>query len=259
MSAPNGTTEAPLKLGWVEGPEDPRTLKLANYAGPAAFDAAPAAADYMSKVTKWPILGNNRYGCCVLVSTAHLVQGWTTYASTPVLIPERDVLAAYSAITGFDPRTGRNDNGTNSLDAMNYWRKRGIGGRKIAAYVQIDHKNPVEMKTALHLFGGIYVAAQLPQSADTQFRQRKPWTVVRAGGARGSWGGHAIRMGAYDADGITVSTWGRKQRATWDWWAKYGSEAFAVISADQLNPQGQSPLGFAMDKLREDLANITRL
>ncbi len=259
MSAPNGTTEAPLKLGWVEGPEDPRTLKLATYAAPAAFAAAPPAADYMSKVTKWPMLGNNRYGCCVLVTTAHLIQGWTTYAAEPVLIPEREVLAAYSAITGFDPRTGRNDNGTNSLQAMRYWRNRGVGGRKIAAYVQIDHTNPTELKTALHLFGGVYAAAQLPTSADTQFRQRKPWTVVRAGGSRGSLGGHAIRMGGYDADGMVVSTWGRVQRATWQWWAKYGAEAWAVISADQLNPSGQSPLGFDMARLREDLANITRL
>lgn len=259
MSAPNDTAEVPMRLGWVKGPDDPRTLKLATYTT-ADLPEAPPTSDYMTKILKWPILGNDRYGDCVLVATAHLTQGWTTYASEPVLIPEKDVLAAYSAITGFDPRTGRNDNGTNSLDALSFWRKRGIGGRKIAAYVQLDHRNPAEVKTALHLFSGVYIAAQLPLAADTQFRQRKPWTpTAGANGKVGSWGGHALRLGSYDADGITVSTWGRAQKASWAWWAKYGAESFAVLSTDQLNSAGLSLLGFDLAGLRNDLANITKL
>lgn len=251
--------DTPRRLGWVHGPDDHRTLKLANYATPD-LPAPPAAVDYISKVTKWPVLGNDRYGDCVLVTCGHLEQGWTTYAGgTPFVPTTTQILAAYAAVTGFDPRTGRNDNGTVSLDALNYWRKTGIAGRKIAAFVKLDRHNVVEMKTALHLFSGVFLAAQLPTSADTQFSQRKPWTVVRAGGGVGSWGGHAIRMGAYDTDGITVSTWGRAQHATWDWWAKYGAEAWAVLSADQLDGTGLSDEGLDLAKLRDDLANIPKL
>ncbi len=235
------------------------TLKLATYTTPD-LPAPPEALDYMSQVATWPMYANNRYGCCVFVTTGHMTKAWTTYGGVAPFAPTtRQILAAYSAVTGFDPATGRNDNGTVSLDALNFWRRRGIAGRKIAAFVKLDHRNPVELKTALHLFSGVYLAADLPISASTQFDRRQPWTVARAGGARGSWGGHAVRMGGYDADWIAVSTWGRVQRASWQWWAKYGAEAFAVLSPDMLNGTGLSDEGLDLAKLRDDLANIPRL
>lgn len=259
MSTDTTTGPGRPRLGWKPGPEDPRTLKLAAYTTPD-LPAPPDAVDYMSRIAKWPMHANDRYSCCVLVTTAHMMQAWTTYAGVAPFTPStRQVLAAYSAVTGFDPNTGRNDNGTVSLDALNFWRRRGIAGRKIAAFVRLDHRNPVELKTALGLFNGVYLAAQLPTSADTQFSQRKPWTVVRAGGARGSWGGHAFRMGAYDEQYIEGSTWGRRQKATWQWWARYGAEAWGILSADMLDGHGLSDEGLDLAKLRDDLANIPRL
>lgn len=246
------------KLGWKPGPEDPRTLKLARYA--VDLPTPPDTVDYMSRITRWPVLGNDRFGDCVFVTTGHMMKAWTTYAGGPVFTPTTtQILAAYSAVTGFNPRTGAGDNGTVSLDALNFWRKRGIAGRKIAAFVRLDHRNLTEVKTALHLFSGVFLAAQLPISASTQFDQRKPWTVVRAGGAKGSWGGHAFRLGAYNADWFGGSTWGRVQWFSPEWWIKYGAEAWAVLSTDQLDGGGLSDEGFNLDQLREDLANIPKL
>lgn len=251
--------ETPRQLGWVKGPEDHRTLRLAAYTAPD-LPAPPASLDYMSKIKQWPVLGNDRFGDCVFVTCGHMEQAWTTYAGVAPFTPTTtQILSAYSAVTGFDPRTGRNDNGTVSLDALRYWQKTGIAGHKIAAYVRLDHRNPTEMKAALNLLSGVFLAAQLPTSADTQFSRRQPWTVVRAGGTRGSWGGHAIRMGAYDEQYLEVSTWGRRQKATWDWWAKYGAEAWAVLSLDLFDSSGLSDEGFDLTKLRDDLANIPKL
>lgn len=255
------TSGAPRpQLGWKPGPADHRTLRLAAYATPD-LPAPPDTVDYMSRVAKWPVLGNDRYGDCVFVTCGHLMQAWNVYAgaATPFVPTTTQILAAYAAVTGFNPRTGAGDNGTNSLDALNHWRKYGVAGRKIAAFVKLDHRNPAELKTALHLFSGVFLAAELPMSASTQFDRRQPWTVVRAGGARGSLGGHAVRMGAYDNTHIELSTWGRIQKATWQWWKSYGAEAWGVLSPDQLNGQGLSDEGLDMTKLRDDLANIPRL
>ncbi len=258
MSHPDDETFTP-KLGWQPGPPDPRTLKLETYTTPD-LPAPPDTVDWMRKVDTWPMLGNNRMGNCVWVSTAHLVQGWTAYAAgTPVLIPESEVVAAYSRVTGYDPATGAHDNGTRSLDALNYWRKTGVGGRKIVAYVKVDHRNDDSVKSAINLFGGVYIAAQLPRAAQTQFRDRKTWTPTGgASGRRGSWGGHAMHLGGYGKTGVVVSTWGRTQRATWNWWDTYVSECFAVVSADFLDrASGVNPLGFNLDAMLADLKKIT--
>ncbi len=246
------------KLGWKPGPSDPRTLRLENYTTPD-LPAPPERVDWMGKVDRWPLLGNDRMGNCVWVSTAHLVQGWTTYASgTPILIPERDVVDAYSRVTGYDPATGANDNGTRSLDALNYWRKTGVGGRRIVAYVKVDHRNDDQIKAAINLFGGIYIAAQLPLAAQAQFRARKTWTPTSGrNGRRGSWGGHAMHLGQYGKTGVVVSTWGRTQRASWSWWDSYISEAFAVVSTDWLDRLGgRSPQGLDLDQLLADLRKV---
>jgi hypothetical protein len=250
------TTDLPVKLGWKKGPDDPRTARMSRYLT-AALPAPPAAVDWMSQVTAWPMDGNDRIGDCVFAACAHLVQAWTTYANTPVIIPEDVVVGAYAKVTGYDPRTGAGDNGTISLDALNFWRRRGIGPSKITAYVAVDHTNHHAVKTAINLFGGIFLAAELPRTAATQFDRHRTWTVSRAAaGRRGSWGGHAIHCGAYDEDSLTVSTWGRAQRMTWGFLDTYGAEAYAVVSPAWLGPTGISPVGFDLGALIHDLTQI---
>ncbi len=249
----------PVHLGWQPGPADPKTLRLETYTTPD-LPAPPASADWSKKVTRWPILGNDRISDCVFVSCAHLVQGWTTYAAgTETLIPQQDVVSAYAKVTGYDPATGRGDNGTRTLDALNYWRRTGIGGRRIVAYARVDHRNDEAVRSALHLFGGLYIAAQLPRAAQTQLSQGKTWTPTGGPtGRRGSWGGHAMRMGTYGRTGFTVSTWGRVQKANWTWWDTYVAEAFAIVSADWLDRLGgTNPVGFDLDAMLTDLRRIT--
>lgn len=255
----DNSTAAPMRLGWAEGPDDPRTLRLSTYTTPD-MPPPPTATNWLKRVSDWPMLANDRIGDCVPVACAHLIQAWTRYAcNTEIRIPEPDVINAYSAISGYNPTTGANDYGCRSLDALNFWRRAGIGGRRVVAYVQLDHTDPVELMTAVHLFGGVYVAAQLPIAADTQFRARQTWSVTRdAAGRRGSWGGHAMHLGAYGSTGLSLTTWGRVQRATWAWWGRYGAEAFAVVSSDWLDRLGgRNPLGFDLDQMLADLRRIT--
>lgn len=251
-------TTMPFQLGWRRVPTDHRNLRLASYTTGAPA-AAPASADWMSKDKTWPVLGNDRIGDCVFVAMAHLVQSWTMYAAgAEVLIPQQQVVGAYSAVTGYNPATGANDNGAVSTQALNYWRKTGIGGHKIAAYLQVDHRNENEVRAAASLFGGLFIAASMPLSAGDQFEAYKTWTPGRgARGRAGSWGGHALHMGRYDPTGLTVSTWGRAQRATWAWFDAYVDEAYAVVSPDFLAAAGgMNPLGFDLGRMLSDITTL---
>jgi hypothetical protein len=248
----------PGRLGWTPAPPDPRTLRLEAYTT-ADLPPAPKAASWMRRVGQWPMLGNDRIGDCVLVTCAHLVQGWTAYAGTEYRMPEPDVVGAYAAITGYNPATGAGDDGTRSLDALNFWRRTGIGGHQITAYVQVNPHDLDAVKAGMYLFGGLFVAVDMPRAAATQFRQRKTWTTVPGGdGVRGSWGGHAMHAGSYGTTGVTFSTWGRTQRASWHWWNTYVAETYAIVSPDWLDQAaGRSPTGFDLNGLLADLHRIT--
>lgn len=250
-----------MKLGKLAPRHDPRTLQFDNYRG-AALPAPPMVADWASKMTKpWGMMRNDRAGCCTCSAAGHMIQAWTVNASALTTISDDAVIAAYSAVSGYDPRTGANDRGAVMLDVLNYWRKTGIGGRKIAAYVKVNAKNHLQVMEAAYLFGGVYVGVALPLTAQDQINAGKPWDVPAGGakgrGAPGSWGGHAISEVIYSAAGLEVVTWGKRQPMTWAFWDAYVDETYGVLSADWIGAAGQAPNGFDLAALTADLAAIT--
>ena len=102
----------------------------------------------------------------------------------------------------------------------------------------------------------------LPISAQTQ----QVWSVPPGGptgdGKPGSWGGHAVPVMGYDSHGLTVITWGAPKVMTWQFWAAYCDEAYAVLSMDFLkadpnNPNDPvSPNGFDLAALQADLKAV---
>lgn len=248
---------ADLNLGWVKAPRDPRNLTFAQFTTPE-LPAPPPKVNWMSRVPGWPLYGNNRIGNCEVCACAHAVQAFTAYgAGREVIIPEPDVIAAYSAITGYNPATGQPDPGITSLDMLGHWRKNGVGGHRITAYVEVDVRDRDEVKSALSVGGALLVGADMPLSAGDQFKASRKWTVQRGTrGRAGSWGGHALHIGAYGGRGLTCTTWGTTQELTWGWWDRYVVEAFVPISTEWFNQAGQSPTGLDINALLADLQRI---
>jgi len=56
---------------------------------------------------------------------------------------------------------------------------------------------------------------------------------------------------------ITCITWGKPKKMTWAWFAKYCSEAYALVSKDWLEVSGVSPSGFDLATLEGDLKLVT--
>lgn len=235
------------KLGKGPVKTDPRTFKLARYLTDEL--APPPSKLDPPGIAEWPMFGNDSYGDCVLAGAGHEEQV-VTFDAGKMLVPSlADVLHAYTAVTGFNPDDPSTDRGTVVLDALNWRRKVGLGGRKIAAFAQIDPQSKTEFKQSIALFRIVGLGVALPASAQRQ----EVWDVARGPDAEpGSWGGHYVPAIAYDAKHVVVVTWGALKLMTWRFLAHYCDEAYAILSPDLLNA-GKSPDGFDLATLNHDL------
>jgi hypothetical protein len=250
-----------LKLGKQAARYDPRTLMMASYTT-AALPTPPDAYDLTTKMQgPWGMMENDELGDCTCAAAGHLIMEWTANAQAAMVTPtDQQIVDAYSAITGYNPATGANDNGAVELDVLNYWRQQGIAGRKITAFVGLEPANHMHVMDSVFIFGGCYIGLQLPRSAQAQTQNHQPWSVPSQGttgdGAPGSWGGHAVPVVAYDARGVTVVTWGLLQLMTWTFWEAYCEEAYAILSPDYLTAGQTNPQGFDLQQLQSDLAGL---
>lgn len=241
-----------LKLGKLPRVIDPRTLKLASYMDPKALPPVPDVVDYTTGVTDWPMYANDRAGDCTCAAAGHMIEVWSLQGSGAVHeITDTDVLTAYHH---FSPPPA--DNGANELDVLNYWLRTGIGGDKIQAFVEVGVAGRTMVKTACYLFGGLYIGVALPLSAQAQVGGL--WDVTSGPDAQaGSWGGHAINIVGFDADGLTCITWGQPQKMTWGWWDAYVDECYAILSDYYSAFDAKSDAqGFNTAQLRADLAQL---
>jgi hypothetical protein len=249
-----------LKLGKQPARHDPRTLLLASYLTPA-LPVPPASFDVGTKVHTWGMMDNDQIGDCTCAAAGHLLMEWTANAKSKMFTPsDKQIVAAYSAITGYNPSTGANDNGAVEIDVLNYWRQSGIAAHKISAYVALEPGNHTHIMDSVYIFGGCYIGLQLPISAQAQTQNNQPWSVPPQGttgdGQPGSWGGHAVPVVAYDERTLTVVTWGALQTMTWGFWEAYCEEAYALLSPDYLTGKQVSPEGFNLQQLQADLADL---
>jgi hypothetical protein len=259
----------PKKLG-KRGPRiDTRTLKLSKYLTPK-LPPPPVRMGYVDKVQSWPMFLNDTLGDCVIAAAGHMIQQWTTYASSgaPVILSDQEILLGYERVGGYVPGDPSTDNGCDMLTALNYWKKIGFGGHKIGAYVSVDYTNRTEVKTAMWLFGNVYIGVALPASAQdpTQTGKYPCWQVPKYGptqdGSPGTWGGHAIPAVGYSDDktdpGTEVITWGSVYDMTWNFLDAYCDEMWAVLSPDWVSKvSAKAPNGFKVKSLQDDLMAVS--
>jgi len=247
------------KLGKLPRRDDDRTLRLATYLTPAA-PTPPPAVDYGAAVVDWGMLGNDRVGDCALAGQAHADMLWAANAEHVQLpITTAMVLRAYTAVTGYDPGAdgpGGNptDRGTVLLDALNYWRKRGIDRQTIKAFVEVDTRSVEHAKLAIDLFGCLYVGVELPDAVLPRGPGALPdWTVTPDGSrdrAPDPHNGHCVVYAGYDAAGPTVVTWGTTVKASWEFHEAYCDELYAMLSPAWLR---HDPPGIDVATLTADL------
>ena len=248
------TTIAAQKLGKLPVRVDVRTLALARYVDTSRLPAPPASFDETAHVSEWPMYANDTIGDCTCAAAGHMIEAWTAAASGHATeITQKAVLKAFDAVKSVDPATG--EAGAVELDVLNYWRKTGIGGHKIGAFARVSLSDSTLVRAGAFLFGGLYLGLALPITAQRQ--EVWDWTgSLHGDAAPNSWGGHAVDVVAYDADTLTVVTWGALKQMTWSFFDRYCDEAYAIISNDYL-AHGEAPSGFNLTELKEDLGLVT--
>ena len=244
------------KLGKHPPVSDKRTLRFGKYMTPA-LPSAPASVDYGARVASWPMYANDQYGDCTCAAAGHMIQNWTANANGEVTPSTPAVVAFYEHFVGNPPPP---DAGCNMLQVLNYWRMAGLADDKITAYAALELTNQTEAMTALYLFGSVYIGVALPDFAVEGDMLTVPW-VVPPGGAVGKaapnpHNGHCIPAVAYDADTLTVVTWGESKTMSWEFYNAYADEAFAVLSQDFIEKTGTNLNGFDLAALEADLKDL---
>ena len=245
------------KLGKHPPVIDKRTLRFGNYLT-AALPVPPASVNYGQKVPTWPMYDNDKYGDCTCAAAGHLVQNWTANAGTEVTPPGSSVLTFYEHFVGTPPPP---DEGCDMLSVLKYWRSAGLNAHKVKAFAALELKNTMQAQNAVYLTGGIYIGVALPNFTTTGDMMTTPW-VVPSGGPVGDAepnpaNGHCIPAVAYDAQGLTVVTWGETKLMSWGFYEADADEAFAVVSEDFINSRtGKAPSGFELAAMLKDLQQL---
>jgi hypothetical protein len=249
------------KLGKKAKKEDPRTFKLANFLKAPALPPVPEEVHWGQFVLDIGMMRNDEIGLCVVAGKAHQIQSWTASKGTLWRPTDQQIVDTYvtlSALDGtpYDPVTGANDDGLAILDALNYWRTQGLWGHKIGAFAEVDAHNPIEVRTAIALFGGVTVGVGLPVSAQDQEYWQVDDLTLSGDAEKYSWGGHDMYVSGYDKAAYKFWTWGASQLASVPWWDAYVDECYVCLSDDWVTGTAPAPNGFDLPKLQAALAAL---
>jgi hypothetical protein len=95
----------------------------------------------------------------------------------------------------------------------------------------------------------VYLGFQVQQNCIEDFNAGKPWTpgpLLQEG--------HAVYAVGYDADTVTVLTWGSTQKGTWGWWDECVDEAYAILPPEAKSADFAP--GFNIAQLQADLNDV---
>ncbi len=251
-----------LQLGRKPARHDRRTMRGALVMSKHLTSLAPPPAvsnDYVAAVdavTKgnWGMMGNDTLGDCTMADGAHQIMLHTANSSSAIVIPaEADVVAAYSAATGYNPADPNTDQGGVEADICAFMQTTGICGHKSDGWGNIEPSNLDHVRWAVQLFGACRIGVNLPQEAMDATDAKEPWDI---GGNTTILGGHDVPIVKYDSSYFYVVTWGKLQAVTPAFIAAYCDEAHAEVYADWISAAGVSPSGFNLSLLLADLAEV---
>jgi len=229
-------------LGKKPARHDPQTYRLGG-ALRAHLITPPPSADWAPGVT-WPVWCNDTIGCCTQVSVASAIRTWTGVAQAPVLLSDAQVIANYSAESGYIPGQAATDQGGVEIDVLNRWVKDGYarpgqpGRDYLTAYGTVDPHDRTGIMRAIASLGGVYIGVQIPNYI---MQSGGNW-VINESGDQTIAGGHALWLHGYDADWLHFNTWGERRQMSWDWFEVFCDEAYGLVSRQNwLGTTGFSP------------------
>lgn len=174
---------------------------------------------FYGRYLDYPMFLNDKLGDCTIAGYAHLAQTQYDEIGKTFITSDKEVKQTY-----FDITDGQ-DSGCVEYQVLELARSQGLLGDQISTYapVRVD----VDMlKQALFLGGGLYLGVNLPQSAEQEFADNKPWEVISNSPIIG---GHCVIATGYNPVVCSIVTWGKVVSASWDWITHYTEEAWVIL------------------------------
>ncbi len=206
----------------------------------------------------YPMALNDQLGDCTIAGKVHLDEIVANLLGQPYTYPGDDaVKAAYFGLTGGP------DSGLELSTVIKAWSSpAGLLGTKLAGAATIDVKDEDLMAEALFNFGALYVAVNLPESAENQFNADLPWTL---GGNEQPEGGHCVVLNAAQSlttSGRTVGdfgvvTWGAETACTDNWWRDFAAEAWVLIPESLVQAGRDAVQALDLAEMRSDVAQLS--
>jgi hypothetical protein len=194
----------------------------------AGVPAHPSSVDYLSKITSWNMLGNNKYGDCVSVAIANTRKVITAALGDAPYEPTLDhVLSFYKTE---NPNFPNQDDGMDEQTALEEMVKNGdkyFDGVKLLAFAKVNVSNPQELDAAVDIFGPNLLGIMVTYANEDQFAAGQPWDYDAMSSTAG---GHATVEGGYDESKKTgkMETWAKVVNYT-DKFRQYQLEEFWIM------------------------------
>jgi len=253
-----------FRLGRTARTYDPRVPHMsALLAGKPALPPPPATVDNTKGMpADLGMMLNDTLGDCTCAAVYHAIQVWTFNSSGGKNMdtePDSDVEKLYELACGYNPKTPGEGPGGNEQHVLKYLLQHGApcgpsGStcNKIAAFVEVDPRNTDDVKRAIWNCGVAYIGFAVPASLMPPGQEPpKVWKVDPNNTQM--VGGHAVVLAGYDASGARVISWGSYYTMTWDFFAKYVDEVYAIADPDWADATGKTPGGLSMQQLEEQM------
>lgn len=221
-------TNAPeYRLGKAPVKVDPRTIRLESILS-STLPPPPVSVDNSVKWSNLGILGNDKYGCCVMAGWANLLDLIANYYGGTFTCTSQEVVAQYLALTG-----GK-DTGLVELDFLKWAMKNAWKGQEVLAFASVASHDMTLMAQAISIAGAVFRGVELPTTAQAQVGKLWDFLPGVAGNQPGSWGGHCTIGVGYDQGTQRTKdlTWAIVQPATYAFWQAYQSESYAIITSE---------------------------
>lgn len=186
----------------------------------------------------WLMLGNGPdntvfpgfQGCgdCAWADPAHAEMEAARNAGRPVpAFSGKTIVEQYSEYSGYNPRTGENDNGSQISDVIQWRQTKGLRDDhgnvyKIGQAVELDPGNIQELWEAAYLFECVTIGVVLCTAQMDQFDAHGPWDYVHGSPQEG---GHDVPV--VGSSGLV--TWAERHGYTRAFYEHQNDEAVAYV------------------------------
>ena len=252
-----------FKLGRAPRSYDPRVPHMSALMAGKNLTPPPAEVDNTKGMpADLGMLLNDNLGDSTCAAVYHAIQVWTFNATKGAMMdtePDSDVELLYEFACGYNPKIPGEGPGGTVQQVLKYLLKNGFptgtDGKttlRIAGFIEIDPRNIDDVKRAIWNCGCAYIGFQVPASIMPPGQEPpKVWTVDPDNTQ--IVGGHAVVLAGYSAQGARVISWGSYYTMTWDFFAKYVDEVYAIAEQDWIEATGKTPGGLTVQQIEDQM------